>query len=53
MILFGSEYAGPAKYFSILSRYLVDDIVCVANYVTKKIYIKYGLQYMILIYNYY
>ena len=46
MILFGSEYAGPAKYFSILSRYLVDDIVCVANSITNNIYIKYGLQYI-------
>ena len=43
MILFGSEYAGPAKYFSILSRYLVDDVVCVANYVTIKIYIMHTL----------
>jgi hypothetical protein len=46
MILFGSEYAGPAKYFAILSRYLVDDIVCVANSITNNIYIKYGLQYI-------
>ena len=46
MILFGSEYAGPAKYFSILSKYLEDEIVCVANFVTKRIYIKYGLEYI-------
>lgn len=44
MILFGSEYVGPAKYFSLLSKFLIDDVVCLSNTITRDILLENNLK---------